>query len=137
MGFFDFLKEEVPSASPGDLLWLACDISNLMERMGEEPQGSAKHDSLAATIFRHRTALARSMPGTDLDLLMLVFTARQAIWFLQTVDLSTLDESRRKYWTGEISDALTRMQCLLEKRCGTTTDELDLNFTGGPVRKGS
>ena len=97
--------------------------------------GSPRHDECIAEVLRHRAALARSMPATDLDLLMLAFNIRQALWLLRNAEQLQMDESRRRYWGAEADAALVRMQCLLEKRCDTSTDELDLNFFGGSMKE--
>lgn len=135
MSIFDYLADTnpVPSAEPNDLLWLACDVSSLMGQMNRIEDGSPEWRKCVGEVIRHRAALARSMPATDLDILMLAFTARQALWIVRNAEQLGTDEAKRRYWGDEAEAALVRMQCLLEQRCGTTTDELDLHFLGGAV----
>lgn len=133
MSIFDCFRDPVPEAEPGNLLWLACDVSSLMGSMLKVEEGSPAHQAYAGEVMRHRAALAQSMPATDLDLLMLVVNTRQVLWILQNAERLGTDEAKRQYWSNEAEGALVRMQCLLEQRCGTTTDELDLHFFGGAV----
>ena len=135
MSIFDSLLDDVPPAPPGDLLWLACDVSSLMGQLRHAEIGSPQYSDCIAEVLKHRAALARSMPATDLDLLMLAFTIRQALWLLRNAEQLQMDESRRRYWGAEADAAIIRMQCLLEKRCGTSTDELDLDFFGGSMKE--
>lgn len=135
MSIFDNVLNDVFPAAPGDLLWLACDVSNLMGQLRRAEAGSPRHDDCIAEVLKHRAALAHSMPATDLDLLMLTFNIRQALWLLRNANHLEMDEFRRRYWGKEADAAIVRMQCLLEKRCGTSTDELDLSFFGGSVKE--
>lgn len=133
MSIFDCFRAPVPEAEPGDLLWLACDVSALMGKMGRTENGSPEWQACVGEVLRHRAALAQSMPATDLDLLMLVVNARQALWILRNAERLGTDEAKRRYWSEEADTALIRMQCLLGERSGTTTEELNMHFFGGTV----
>lgn len=132
MSFFDFMAKTVPPAEPGNLLWLACDVSSLLGQLLKLPRNSPEWHAKANEVLWHRMALAESEPKTTLDLLMLAFTARQAVWMLTTPDLHP---DCREYWAREAASALIRIQWRLEIRCGVTTDQLDLDFAGVPGRR--
>lgn len=128
MSFFESL---LGGAVPGELLNLAREVSALMAALGQAPAGSHSHFASAGKIFERRTMLARSEPATDLDMLALVFTARQAVRLLQTIDLAHLDEEKRAYWTGEITDALRGVQSLLERQANLTMEEMGFEIEHG------
>lgn len=130
MSFLGQITDPMP-APPGDLLWLACDVSTLAGKMLRLENGSPEWKACVGDLLRHRTALAHSIPETDLDLLMLAFTARQALWILRNAEHLGTDKARRQYWGDEAEAALVRMQFVLEHRCGTTMDDLSVPFLGG------
>lgn len=123
------ITDPMPPA-PGDLLWLACDVSALAGKMLRLEDGSPEWRACVGELLRHRTALAHSIPETDLDMLMLAFTARQALWILRNAACLGTDEEGRKHWGAEADAALVRLQLVLEHRCGTTVDELNISFHG-------
>lgn len=132
MAFFDAF---VPTAEPGGLLWLTSEVSSLMEKLSDFPKGSPEWQAHSRKILTHRTALAESTPETNLDLLMLAFTARQAVWMLENMKVLSPDKDHTAYWAAEASRALVGMQFRLEQLCGATTDDLDLDLGGGPIRR--
>lgn len=132
MSILENLVDPMPAA-PGDLLWLACDVSALAGKMLRTEDGSPEWNACVGELLRHRAALAHSVPETDLDMLMLAFTARQALWILRNADTFGTDEAKRRYWGNEADAALVRMQFVLEHRCGVTMDELGIHFFGGAV----
>lgn len=129
MSIFDFVSEPMP-APPGDLLWLACDASALTGEMNRLEKCSPEWKACVGDLIRHRAALAHSIPETDLDMLMLAFTARQALWILRNAEVLGTTEAGRKHWGNEADAALVRLQLVLEHRSGTTMDELSIPFYG-------
>jgi hypothetical protein len=127
MSFFRFLLGEVPPAAPGKLIELARVVNKLVASFSSKTSS----DSETKEVFLHRLALARSRPATDLDMLMLILTARQAVHVLQTYDLAVLDEGRRNYWCGELNDALVGIQVLLEDSVDSTLTELGFTIENG------
>lgn len=130
MGISESLVGPLP-AEPGDLLWLASEANSLMGQMGRAEKGSSEELALHAEVLEHRAALAHSMPATNLDMLMLVLNTRQALWLVRSGEHLRMSEEARRYWVAEADAGLVRMQCLLEQRCGSTTENLGFDFLNG------
>lgn len=128
MGIFDSILGHAP---PGGLLKLAREVGAMAADFNNAPAGSPEYLARAGMVYERRSALVRSEPVTDLDLLALAFTARQALYVLQSIDLTDLDDSKLAYWTSEASEALIGIQDLLERRAGMTMEEMGFDFLNG------
>lgn len=120
-------------AEPGELINLARETDRCAAdffRSGGDPL-SDEGRNLYRLLFDHRMALVGSKPLTDLDLLMLTFTARQAVRSLQQLPLDEAFDGQRGYWLTEIDSALISMQRLFEQTVGHSIDELGFTLGGG------
>ncbi len=76
-------------------------------------------------------ALVSSKPLTDLDLLMLAFTGRQAVRALRLLPVDEDHEGQRGYWLEELDSSLRSMQRLFEETTGHSVEELGFTLESG------
>lgn len=120
-------------AEPGELIHLARETDRCAAdffRSGGDPL-SDEGWNLYRLVFDHRMALVGSKPSTDLDLLMLAFTGRQAVRALQHLPVDESHDGQRGYWLEELDTALRSMQRLFEETTGHSLDDLGFTLGGG------